>query len=87
MTAADETRAEVNRLIDICEDLQVQLLNFKTRVQELQGGVVLLDLTQSTNASVRSIARMAPLIGKNISDDMEITMQVKSDLQSFADRL
>lgn len=87
MPEAEETRAEVNRLIDICEDLQIQLLVLKTRIQELQGGVVLLDLTQSISPSVRSIARMAPLIGRSITDDQEIIGQVKSDLQDFASRL
>ena len=83
---ADGVKAQVNIAIDLAERVQSVQLMYQQAMRDLQGAVMLLDLTNS-NADSRSSMRMVPLIANDLSEDMEITGQVKSNLQDWYNRL
>ncbi len=80
---SEQLRAEINNAIDLAERAQAQWMSYKDSVEQLQSAVLLLDLQASTNSYARSTSRMAPLIGRDLSDDAEIIGQVKSNLQNW----
>jgi hypothetical protein len=86
MTEADGVKAQITIAIDMAERVQAAQLAYQQAVHDLQGAVILLDLT-ADNPYSRSSMRMAPLIGRGIIDDMEITGQVKSNLQEWFQKL
>jgi hypothetical protein len=88
MSAADELRAEINMGIDLAERVQGLALDYESAIRQLQTHILLLDLNESNNSHLRSIARMSPLLTEgSLNEDKEITGQIKTELQNWLPRV
>jgi hypothetical protein len=87
MAEADETKAEVNGLLDIQERVAVTIVQLREDIQQLNSGALLLGLHESNDSNVRPVIQMTSAALSELSLMESSMTEVRGRLLDWYNRL